>query len=323
MNEVITITDGFTLNPGDLSWSGISSFGQMHYYDRTAESEVAARCEHSTIVVTNKTPINAETIALCKSLKVIAVTATGYNIVDIAAATQRKIHVCNVPGYGTDSVAQHAFALILELTNHTGMNAASVASGEWSDCPDFSFTKSPITELRDKTIGIVGFGEIGKKVAEIAQAFGMKVIYSRSKTSKDPNARSVEEIFSESDIVSLHCPLTKENAGFVNKDLLSRMKKTAWLINTARGQLVDEIALAAALRNGSIRGAGLDVLSKEPPPHDHPLVGIGNCIITPHNAWYSSHNAWYSFEARTRIMQTTVANIKGILEGRPQHVVNQ
>lgn len=313
MKEVVTITDGYTLNPGDLDWEWLSEFGTVHYFDRTDEDEVARRCQESTIIVTNKTVVNAETIRLCRNLKLIAVTATGFNIIDVNAARDRNILVCNVPGYGTDSVAQHTFALILELSNHVGENSRSVQRGDWSTSKDFCYTLSPISELAGKTIGIVGYGSIGQKVAEIASAFGMNVIYSRN--SPDSGSVSIEDLFQQSDIVSLHCPLSSKNAGFVNHTLLSRMKRTAVLINTSRGGLINERDLAESLTSGVIRGAALDVLSKEPPPADNPLLLTQNCIVTP-------HNAWYSFEARQRIMETTKANISCALGGAPQNIVS-
>jgi glycerate dehydrogenase len=314
MQEIIIITDGLTLNPGDLSWDDIASLGKIAYYDRTPSELVTERCREATVIITNKTPIRSETIMACKNLKTIAVTATGYNIVDIEAAQQKGVTVCNVPGYGTDSVAQHTFALILELCNYVGLNSQSVASGDWSSSKDFCYTKSPLVELAGKTIGIVGYGSIGRKVGEIGKAFGMKVIYSRSQSTIDRNAVPVKEVFASSDVISLHCPLTKENENFVNSELLHSMKKSAILINTARGQLINEHDLARALREGRIKAAGLDVLSSEPPPEGHPLIGIPNCVITP-------HNAWSSFEARQRIMRTTIENIRGVLSGQHQNVV--
>ena len=315
MKEIIAITDGYTLNPGDLSWESVSAFGELRYFDRSPASEVPDRCAEATIIVTNKTPVSAETIFKSTGLKLIAVTATGYNIVDTDAAKKRGVVVSNVPGYGTDSVAQHTFALLLELTNHVGSNSDSVSRGDWSVSKDFCYTVAPLTELAGKTLGIIGLGQIGRKVAEIGNAFGMKVIYSRSSGSNDPGALSIEKVFTESDVVSLHCPLTKSNHGFVNRSLLNRMKRSALLINTSRGQLINESDLAAALAEGSIQGAGLDVLSTEPPSPDNPLIGIRGCIITP-------HNAWYSFEARQRIMSETALNIEKFLAGKPRNVVN-
>lgn len=316
MQEIITVTDGFTLNPGDLSWHRIGSLGNLQYFDRTQEEEMVSRCSNATIIITNKTPVSGEVIQRCEKLKLIAVSATGYNIIDVKTAAKRGVEVCNVPGYGTDSVAQHTFALLLELANHVGQNADSVRRGEWSLSKDFCYTKAPLMELAGKTLGVVGYGQIGRKVAEIAKAFSMNVIYSRSSGSGDPNARTVEQLFAESDVVTLHCPLTPGNEGFVSLELLKTMKRNAFLINTARGQLIREADLAQALREGVLRGAGLDVLSKEPPLPTNPLINAPNCIITP-------HNAWFSIEARRRIMSETFLNIQSFLEGNPRNLVTR
>jgi glycerate dehydrogenase len=311
----IVITDGHTLNPGDLSWEMFSQFGNVVNYDRTGRHEVVERCKDAMIIITNKTPIAADLIREAKNLKGIAVTATGYNIVDVGAARELGIPVSNVPGYGTDSVAQHTFAFILELANGIGVNSQSVADGDWARSRDFCYTKTPLIEIAGKTLGIVGYGTIGRKVAEIARVFGMRVLYnSPSLMGKDPAAVNPETIFRESDFVTLHCPLTKQNHGFVDKDLLAKMKPTAFLINTARGQLINEPDLRDALREGRLAGAALDVLSSEPPPADHPLIGLSNCIITP-------HNAWCSFEARQRIMEITINNVRAMLKGEPVNVV--
>ncbi len=314
MNEVIVITDGYTLNPGDLSWDGIARLGTIQYFDHTPGKEVPDRCRNASVIVTNKTPVTAETIGSAKNLRLISVTATGYNIVDIAAAKKRGITVCNVPGYGTDSVAQHTFALLLELTNHVGANARSVREGEWSRSRDFCYSKGPLMELAGKTMGIVGYGDIGQKVGELARAFGMQVVYSRSPASKDPNSIPLEELFAVSDVVSLHCPLTAENKEFVSLSILRRMKPTAFLINTARGQLIREEDLATALKDRLIAGAAVDVLSTEPPSPQNPLLQAPSCIITP-------HNAWLSFEARDRIMKVTTKNIAAFLTGTPENLI--
>ena len=314
MPEVIVITDGFTLNPGDLSWKEIESMGEIRYFDRTPDAEVPSRCQDATIIVTNKTPVNDRTIQLASKLKLIAVTATGYNIIDIQSAKKKGVTVCNVPGYGTDSVAQHTFALLLELTNHVGKNSDSVRRGEWSSSKDFCYTEAPLKELAGKTLGVVGMGQIGKKVAEIGTAFGMNVIYSRSTNSTDERAVPVDTLFALSDVVSLHCPLTVDNKGFVSMALLKTMKKGAFLINTSRGQLVNEEDLAIALREGILGGAALDVLSTEPPRNSNLLIRASNCVITP-------HNAWFSIEARRRIMSNTVENISSFLNGRPRNSV--
>ncbi len=274
------------------------------------------RCYKADIILTNKTVLTKELIQSASNLKLIAVTATGYNNVDIAAAKAKGIIVSNVPAYGTYSVAQHAFALLLELVNHVGLNAASTAKGEWSKAKDWCYTLKPIVELKDKVMGIVGFGKIGKQMALIAQAFGMQVIYFGGREQL-ANATQVElpQLFIQADVVSLHCPLTKDNAGFVNRELLELMKPTAFLINTARGALINEKDFAQALQQRRIAGAALDVLSAEPPAKDHPLIGLENCVVT-------SHNAWISFEARQRMMNITAANIKAFLNGSPQNVVS-
>jgi glycerate dehydrogenase len=314
MKETIIITDGHTLNPGDLTWKPFEELGAVKIYDFTPEDLVLQRCQGATIIVTNKTPISKGIISACPNLKIIAVTATGYDVVDIQSANTRGVQVCNVPGYGTDSVAQHTFSLILELTNHVGLNSQSVRKGDWSSQDEFCYTKAPIRELRGKTLGVVGYGKIGRRVGDIGSAFGMNILYSASPQSNDPHAKPVEQLFFEADIVSLHCPLTKDNRGFVNYSLLSSMKRSSLLINTARGQLINENDLLKALKEGLISGAALDVLSKEPPPADHPLLDLSNCIITP-------HNAWYSFEARSRIMEITVRNIDRALKGSSQNLV--
>lgn len=313
----IVVADGYTLNPGDLSWNTIAPFGELTIYDRTSASEVVERCKAADIVLTNKVPFNNAAINHLPQLKLICVTATGYNIIDIAAARDNGITVCNVPAYGTASVAQQTFALILELTNHTGIHAASVANGEWETCKDFAYTKAPLTELAGKTLGIVGLGNIGAQVAKIAVAFGMNVLYN-SATKKDTaiaKYADMQTLFAESDIVSLHCPLREDNHQFVNEALLQLMKPSAFLINTARGQLINEQDLADALNKGIIAGAGLDVLSAEPPSAYNPLLKAKHCIITPHIAWITK-------EARERIMNVTVKNIAAFLEGTPINKVN-
>ena len=313
--EKIVVTDGFTLNPGDLNWDKLATLGALTVFDRTSPETLGARCAGATVIVTNKTPIDANMINTLSGLKVIAVTATGYNIVDIEAARAREVIVCNVPGYGTESVAQHTFALMLELTNHVGKNSESVFRGEWSYAPDWCYTKAPIMELSGKTLGIVGYGSIGQKVAAIATAFNMGVIYYNRSARSGPGSQvTLNEVFSESDFVSLHLPLQRDNEGFVNSALLSLMKSTAFLVNTSRGQLVNETDLSAALKRKQIAGAALDVLSQEPPPADHPLIGVENCIITPHNAWLSR-------EARSRIMEETFRNVRAALARQPRNVV--
>lgn len=313
----IVVIDGYTLNPGDLSWDELNSFGDVTLYDRTLSDLIAERCKMADIVLTNKVPISAATIDAAKSLKLICVTATGFNIVDVDAAAKKNIPVCNVPSYGTSSVAQHTLALILELANCVGANSSAVDGGDWVRSPDFCFSKGRITELQGKTLGIVGLGKIGHQVARLASALDMHVIYNSLTKKENAPADFVdlEELFSQSDIISLHCPLTKANNQFVNGSLLSKMKTSAWLINTSRGQLVNEQDLADALNKGQLGAAALDVLSSEPPPVTNPLLRARNCIITP-------HTAWMSLEARTRILRVTIQNIEAYFKGKPQNLVS-
>ncbi len=313
----IIVVDGYTLNPGDLSWKELEKLGEVVIHDRTAEHQLPERCRDADVILTNKAPISEKLIALIPGLKLISVTATGYNIVDIEAARKRNIPVCNVPAYGTASVAQHTIALILELANRVGMNSASVRKGDWQRSDDFCYTRGSLTELHGKTMGIVGFGKIGQQVCRIATALGMKVIYN-SRTKKETSEATyvdLETLCKSSDVVSLHCPLTKSNNQFINRGLLNLMKPTAWLVNTSRGQLINEADLAAALNNSQLAGAALDVLSVEPPKDDNPLLHAKNCIITPHTAWMSR-------EARERILSITIQNINAFVSKNPIHVVS-
>lgn len=313
----IVVTDGYTLNGGDLSWDKIAGFGELVVYDRTPAELILERCRDANIVLTNKVPLSADTLAKLDQLQLISVLATGYNVIDVAAAKKNNIVVSNVPGYGTASVAQHVFALLLEVTNHVGENARTTAEGKWQDAADWCYTIAPVTELADKTFGVIGFGNIGQQAGRIAKAFGMNVIYhNRSKKETGiGESRDLKDVFLESDFISLHCSLSADNQEFVNKELLLTMKKSAILINTARGQLINEQDLADALNEGVIAGAALDVLSKEPPLATNPLLQAKNCIITPHNAWISK-------EARSRIMDITADNIAAFLNKKPIHVVN-
>jgi len=315
----IVVLDGYTLNPGDLSWQDLEALGPCTIYDRTPADLVVSRARDAEIVLTNKTVLSAAVIADLARLKYIAVLATGYNVVDVAAARQRGIPVSNVPTYGTDSVAQMVFAHLLNLTQHAAEHAQSVGAGRWSANPDFCYWDYPLVELSGLTLGIVGLGRIGEATARLARAFGMKVIYYdiREDVSATTEARAVDldTLFCESDVVTLHCPLTEANRGMVNERRLNLMKPGAFLINTSRGPLVDERALAEALNSGRIAGAGLDVLSDEPPDADHPLLHAKNCTITPHIAWATR-------AARERLLQTTVENVAAFLKGTPQNVVN-
>ena len=308
----IVVLDGHTLNPGDNPWDPIARFGDLTVFDRTPSSLVVERARDAEIVLTNKTPLDAPTIGALPSLCLIAVLATGYDVVDVAAARERGVAVANVPEYGTESVAQHSFALLLELTNRTALHAAAVEGGEWSRSPDFSFWKAPLVELSGLTMGIVGSGRIGRRVAEIARAFGMWVTTASSRRA---DRTELIRLFAEADVVSLHCPLTTENARFVNRDLLRRMKPTAFLLNTARGGLIDEAALRAALEAGELAGAGLDVVSREPIDGANPLLGAPNLVLTP-------HIAWASLAARRRLTEATARNVEAFLAGAPINQVD-
>lgn len=313
----IVAVDAYTLNPGDLSWDRIISLAETKIYDRTSREELVERCINADMILTNKVPFDKEILEQLPNLKLIAVTATGYNIIDTETAHQNGICVCNVPDYGTDSVAQHTFAFILELVNQIGLHSSSVHLSDWVNSPDFSYALTPLTELKNKSIGLVGFGNIGRRTAEIAQAFGMRIFY-HTPTKKETSLaefKDLDALFSESDFISLHLPLKPENMQFVNKDLILKMKANAFLINTARGQLINEQDLADALNSGQIAGAALDVLSTEPPSANNPLLNAKNCIITPHNAWMSK-------EARERIMEISFQNIKAFLGGKAINQVN-
>ncbi len=312
----IVVTDGYTLNPGDLDWEALGQFGELTVYDRTAPGEVLARCGEASVILSNKVVFSGDTLARLPRLQLICVLATGYNVIDTEAARNLGITVCNVPGYGTASVAQHTFALLLELTNQVGRHAASVARHDWENAKDWCYTLAPITELQGKKLGIVGMGRIGSQVARIAGAFGMEVSYY-NRTPRHPGLGQPTDLvtlFATSDIISLHCPLTPENEAFVNKKLLGRMKPTAFLINTSRGQLIQEDDLADALNQGKLAGAALDVLSVEPPPPANPLLQARHCLITPHNAWMSR-------EARSRILDITAQNIAAFLNKTPRNRV--
>jgi glycerate dehydrogenase len=315
----IVVLDGHTLNPGDLSWSDLQALGPCAIHDRTPPPQVAARVGDAEIVVTNKAVLDRQAILALPRLRFIAVTATGYNVVDVAAAAERNIPVSNVPLYGTRSVAQHTFALLLELTQHAGQHAQSVRDGGWVRSADWCYWEHPLVELDGLTLGILGFGRIGRATAGIARAFGMNVLAaSRSPRPPEDGVRftDVDTLFRESDVVSLHCPLTPETRHVVNRERLARMKPSAFLLNTSRGPLVDEAALAEALNAGRLAGAAVDVLSAEPPPADNPLLTARNCLVTPHNAWATR-------AARARLLQTSVDNVRAFLAGRPQNVVNQ
>lgn len=315
----IVVLDGFTLNPGDLDWNELQSLGHCVVYERTARAELLRRAIPADILLTNKTVLSGADLPNLPRLKYIGVLATGTNVVDLAAARARGIPVTHVPAYGTQSVAQTTFALLLELAHHVGHHAQTVRAGRWTRSADFCYWDFPLLELEGLTIGIVGLGRIGRAVAHIAAAFGLKVLACDplAGVAAPPFVRVVEldSLFRASDIVSLHCPLTSETAGLVNASRLALMKPTALLINTSRGPVVDEPALADALNSGRIAGAALDVLAVEPPPADNVLLGARNCIITPHLSWATR-------AARARLMKIAVGNVRSFLQGAPQNVVN-
>lgn len=315
----IVILDGYTLNPGDLDWAPLRALGELIIYDRSASDEIVERAKDADIVLVNKVILNENTITQLPKLRYVGVMATGYNNVDVATAKARGITVTNVKAYGPASVAQHTFGLLLALTNHLELHSQSVFNGDWVASPDFCYWKTPLTELAGKTMGLIGLGDIGSHVARIAQAFDMNVIAYRKTPAqtKDSNIEmvSLEDVFRKSDVISLHCPLTDETRELINRDRLSWMKSNALLLNTGRGPLINEKDLAEALKNNVIAGAGLDVLSSEPPAADNPLLSAPNCIITP-------HIAWASFEARKRLLQMVADNLKAFESGEPISVVS-
>jgi glycerate dehydrogenase len=315
----IVVTDGHTLNPGDLNWESLEELGTCSIYERSTAQENISRCKNADIAVTNKVVFDKNTINALPKLKLISVTATGYNIVDIEAARARGIVVTNVATYGTQSVAQMVFALLLELTQHVGHHDQTARQGRWTSSSDFCYWDYPLIELSGMTMGLVGFGRIGAATARIAKAFGMNVLaYDIVKPQSHDdyiNFTDLDTVFETSDVVSLHCPLTGQNKGFVNSALLKKMRSSAFLINTSRGPLINERDLAQALNSGLIAGAGLDVLSSEPPPADNPLLTARNCIITPHIAWATK-------SARKRLLDVAVDNIRAFIQGRPKNVVS-
>ncbi|MCX5831668.1 MAG: D-2-hydroxyacid dehydrogenase [Deltaproteobacteria bacterium] len=317
----IVVLDGYTLNPGDISWDNLKKLGETVIYDRTPAGLTRERSRGADILFTNKTLLGEDLFTDLPELKYIGVLATGYNVVDVEAAKKRNIPVTNIPTYGTSSVAQMTFAILLELCNHVHDHSSAVHRGDWVKCIDWCFWNHPLIELADKTMGIIGFGRIGQRVADIATALGMNVLgfdAYKSDQSLRRNFRwaELDELLRESDVVSLHCPLFPATQGIINKDNLSKMKRTAFLINTSRGPLVVDEDLTEALNKGIIAGAGLDVLSVEPPQADNPLLGAKNCVITPHIAWATK-------EARARLMDVAVDNLKAFLAGNPVNVVNK
>ena len=316
----IVVLDGYTLNPGDLSWGRLEALGDCCVYVRTAPEGVVERVGDAEIVLTNKTVLSGDMIRSLAGLKYIGVLATGYNVVDIEAASERGIPVTNVPTYGTASVAQMVFAHLLNLTQHVGHHGKTVRDGRWTASADFCYWDMPLLELAGLTMSIVGFGRIGRAVAELARAFGMEVIVHDvtvpAEMPEGCRVAELEEVFREADVLSLHCPLTPQTQKLVNAERLALMKPTAFLINTSRGPLIDEPALADALNEGRLAGAGLDVLSTEPPPADNPLLKAQNCYITPHIAWATR-------SARARLLNIAIDNVAAFIAGKPQNVVNR
>lgn len=318
----IVVLDSYTTNPGDLSWDFLKKYSDdIVIYDRTSKENIVSRAKGAEILIVNKTVLDEKILnKLSPELKYIGLQSTGYNIIDLAAAKKNGVTVCNIPSYSTNAVAQLVFSFILQFTNRVNLHSESVYNGDWCNCPDFCYWKSPLTELNGKTIGIIGFGSIGKRVAEIAEVFGMKILLN-SKSKKDisefkhASQVDLDRLFKESDFITCHCPLTKETIGLINKNNLLKMKKTAILINTSRGPVVNEYDLAQALNNNIIAGAGLDVLETEPPNVDNPLLKAKNCYITPHIAWAAR-------ETRARLISILDKNIEKFLSGNAQNKVN-
>jgi len=315
----LVVLDGYAMNPGDMSWNRLDAFGEITVYDRTPKDQTINRIQDADVVFTNKTPLRRDILMNANKLKYIGVLATGYNVVDVDAAMEKGITVTNVPGYSTDAVSQMVMALILELCHRAGDHSCEVKGGAWSKSKDFAYWSYPLVELKGKTMGIIGFGQIGKSVAKLASAFGMKILYF-SRNKKDYAMESgaeysdIDTLLRHSDVVSLNCPLTDETRNLINLDTLSKMKKTAFLINTSRGPVVNEADLADTLNSGGIAGAGLDVLSREPAREDNPLLKAKNCIITPHIAWATK-------EARQRLMDIAIGNFEAYVEGNPVNTV--
>lgn len=305
----IVILDGYTENPGDLSWEGLENLGALTVYPYTAPNEIISRIGNAEIVLTNKTPLTVETFSACPSIRYIGVLATGFNVVDIEAARKHGIVVANVPTYGTTAVAQYVFALLLEICHHVGHHNEAVQKGRWTCGRDFCFWDYPLIELTGKTLGIIGYGRIGRATANIARAFGMNVI-AYDAFIKDDNILSLDEVLKHSDIISLHCPLTKESTGIINRKTISQMKNGVILINTSRGPLINEADLREALLSGKVQGAAVDVVSTEPIRSDNPLLGLESCLITPHIAWAPK-------ESRQRLMDVAIDNVKAFLSGNP------
>ena len=317
----IVVLDGYTENPGDLSWEGLEALGTLTVYDRTPADKVAERIGDAQAVYTNETPITAETIHQCPGMKFIGVLATGYNVIDTAAAKEQGVVVSNIPTYGTDAVAQYAMALLLELCHHVGEHSDCVKAGEWTHNQDWCFWKHPLVELAGKNFGVIGFGRIGQRTAQIAQAFGMKILAFDEYPNKDLETDScryvsLDQLLSQSDVISLHCPLFPSTEGIINKDTIAKMKDGVKILNTSRGPLIVEEDLKEALNSGKVSGAAVDVVSSEPIREDNPLLDAKNMIITPHIAWAPR-------ESRQRLMDIAVDNLRQFVDGKPQNVVNR
>jgi glycerate dehydrogenase len=317
----IVVLDGYTLNPGDISWSGLETLGQVKVYDRTPdEKDIIPRIGNAEIVLTNKTPISKETLDACKNIKYIGVLATGYNVVDVSAAKDKGIPVCNIPTYGTTAVAQFATALLLELCHHVGEHSLSVHNGDWENNIDWCYWNYPLKELAGKTAGIIGFGRIGQLTATVFKALGLNIIaydaYPNDSGKLIAEYVSLDELFARSDVISLHCPLFKETEGMINKETIAKMKDGVLIINTSRGPLVNEADLAVALNEGKVGGVACDVVSTEPIQHDNPLLTAKNCILTPHIAWAPK-------ESRQRLMDIAVNNVSAYVNNSIVNQVNK
>lgn len=317
----IVVLDGYAGNPGDLSWDAMGNLGELTVYDRTPADPdlVIERIGDAEIVFTNKTPLSRQILTACPNLKFVGILATGYNIVDVDTAKELGIPVCNVPGYSTDAVAQMTLALLLEICHHVAHHSQQVHAGQWSSARDFCFWDYPLIELAGKTMGIVGFGSIGRKVGTLAKCLGMKVLATGSRPTEEGKAIGeyvdLDTLLRESDVISLHCPLFPENREMINKESIAKMKDGAILLNTARGALIVEQDVADALNRGKLYAAGMDVAAVEPLPATSPLIGAKNCIMTPHIAWATK-------EARQRLMDIAVHNLEAFLAGKPENVVN-
>ncbi len=314
----LVILDAYASNPGDLSWDVFREFGEITVYDRTPPELAAERIGDAELVFLNKAPLSRAVLEVCPRLRLVVVLATGYNVVDVAAARELGITVCNVPAYSTQAVAQMTFALLLEMTQHVGMHVQAVRAGQWQRSPDFCFWNAPLMELAGKTLGIVGYGAIGQAVGRVAQSFGMELLVTARHEKPVPEGArfvTLETLLEQADVVSLHCPQTAENLHMIDASALARMKDGALLINTARGGLIDESAVAEALRSGKLGGFAADVVAQEPILESNPLLTAPNCYLTP-------HIAWAPFETRQRLHRIAAENVRAFLNGAPQNVVN-